>query len=117
MIDLLKEDKEIHLYYGGEVLRDYLHVPDVCSAIKLIMERGEVNTIYNIGSGKPVKFFDIIMFARKYLKSKSKIVSIEAPEFYRKVQTKNFSLHVRKLKNLGFEEEISLQEGLKRLCH
>lgn len=116
LISLLKENKEISLYDGGDVLRDYLHVEDICRAIKLVMEDGDINSIYNIASGKPRKFHDIIMMAKEYLGSSSSINSIEAPEFYRLAQAKNFSLNVDKLKNLGFEEKLSLEEGVKLLC-
>jgi len=116
LMNLLKENKELTLYDGGDVLRDYLHVDDVCRAIKLVMEKGELNTIYNIASGKPYKFYDIISKAKEYLGSSSKITAIDAPEFYKKVQAKNFSLNVDKLKRLGFEEKISIDEGVKLLC-
>lgn len=116
LIGLLKENKEINLYDGGDVLRDYLHVEDICRAIKLVMEKGETNSIYNIASGKPEKFFDIIMLAKQYTKSDSKVSAIEAPEFYRLAQAKNFSLNVDKLKKLGFEEKLPLNEGVKLLC-
>lgn len=116
LIGLLKENKEINLYDGGDVLRDYLHVEDVCKAIKLVMDKGELNTVYNIASGKPKKFYDIIAMAKGFLGSDSVIKSIEAPEFYKKTQAKNFSLDVSRLKQLGFEEEIALEEGIKILC-
>jgi nucleoside-diphosphate-sugar epimerase len=116
LIELLKKDKEISLYDGGDVLRDYLHVEDVCSAIKLVLKKGKMDSIYNIASGKPQKFYDIIMSAKKHLGSNSNITSIEAPEFYKKTQAKNFSLNVDKLKSLGFEEKIYLEEGIKLLC-
>ena len=54
MIDLLKENKSIDLYDRGEVLRDFLHVNDVCEAINLICEKGK-NDIYNVSSGHPSK--------------------------------------------------------------
>lgn len=117
LIQQLKENKEINLYDGGDVLRDYLHVDDVCAAIKLIIDKGETNSIYNIASGKPMKFRDIIMIAKKHLGSSSTINSIETPKFYKQVQAKNFSLNVDKLKVLGFEENISIDEGIKTLCH
>ena len=116
LIGLLKENKELGLYDGGDVLRDYLHVEDICKAIRLVMDKGELNSIYNIASGKPRKFYDIIAMARDHLGSESEIKSIEAPEFYKKAQAKNFSLEVSRLKALGFEEEISLEEGIEILC-
>ena len=117
LIGLLKENKDLSLYDGGDVLRDYLHVEDICSAIKLVIEKGEINSIYNIASGSPEKFYDIIMLAKKFTKSNSNITAIEPPKFYQLAQAKNFSLNVEKLKKLGFNEKISLEEGVKLLCH
>lgn len=117
LIGLLKENKTISLYDGGDVLRDYMHVEDICSAIKLVMEKGETNSIYNIASGKPKKFYDIILLAKQYIGSNSNITPIEAPAFYKLAQVKNFSLNVSKLKHLGFEETIPLEQGIKLLCH
>lgn len=116
LMNQLKENKELTLYDGGDVLRDYLHVDDVCRAIKLVMNKGDLNSIYNIASGKPERFYDIIKRAKDFIGSSSKLTAVEAPEFYKKVQAKNFSLNVEKFKKLGFEETLSIDEGLKLLC-
>jgi len=117
LVNQLKEHKDVNLYDGGNVLRDYMHVEDVCRAIRHVMEKGDINTIYNIATGKPKKFVDIIQFAKDYVGSSSKLVPIDAPEFYRLVQAKNFSLNVDKFKSLGFEEKITIEDGIKMLCH
>jgi nucleoside-diphosphate-sugar epimerase len=117
LIGLLKENKDVNLYDGGDVLRDYLHVEDVCAAIKLVIDKGETNSIYNIASGRPLKFYDIIMIAKDYLSSDSAIKAIETPGFYKQVQAKNFSLNVKKLKALGFKENMPIEKGIKLLCH
>lgn len=116
IVSLLKENREVDLYEGGDVLRDYLHVEDVCSAIRLIIDKGDANTIFNIASGRPEKLYGIIMNARNYLGSKSVINSSETPKFYRQVQAKNFSLNVDRLLALGFEPSLPIAEGIKILC-
>ena len=116
LVNQLKENNEINLYDGGDVLRDYLHVDDISRAVNLIINKGELNSIYNIASGKPKKFYDIIMYAKQYLGSERCINAIEPPDLYKKVQAKNFSLNIDKLKALGFSEKMSLEEGLELLC-
>ena len=116
LVNQLIENSDVNLYDGGDVLRDYLHVKDICRAIMLVIEKGEVNNIFNIASGKPMKFRDIIQIAKRLTKSTSNINSIKPPEFYEKVQAKNFSLNTDKLMNLGFKETISIEEGLQILC-
>lgn len=116
MINLLKKDEEIFLYDEGKYYRDYTHVNDVAIAIKKIIDYGELNSIYNLGSGNPRLFCDVIFMAKNIISSKSKITSIDTPDFYKKSQAKNFTLNVDKLKSLGFIPSISLEDGLKELC-
>jgi nucleoside-diphosphate-sugar epimerase len=116
MIDCLKEDKEVKLYEGGNVFRDYMHVNDVCNAINLLIEKGNVNEIYNIGSGKKYFLKNIISSCIKVLNSKSKITSIPTPEFHKIVQVKNMYLDNKKLLSAGFVQNISIEEGIKLIC-
>lgn len=116
MIDLLKKNEDINLYEDGYVFRDLMHVKDVCEAIKLVCDEGELNTIYNIGSGKPVTIRSIMKQAKEYLNSSSKFNSIDTPKFHDIVQSRDFYMDVSKLKSLGFLQKISLEEGIKSLC-
>lgn len=116
LINKLKEDEDVHLYDGGKVLRDYMHVDDYCRAMMHLINTSEVNQIYNISSGEAYQFFEIIDTAKEFLNSKSKIIPIDTPEFYNKVQSKNFTLCTNKLNSLGFEKTISLKDGLKIMC-
>ena len=61
--------------------RDYTFVEDTARAIDLIVEKGEVNSIYNVGSGDFRTIKEVIMMAKEYTSSKSNIVSVETPEF------------------------------------
>jgi len=116
MINLLKENKEINLYEDGYVLRDMMHVFDICAAIKMICENGEYNSIYNVGSGKPISIRYIIEYAKTILNSSSKINSIETPKFHNLVQSRDFYMDVSKLHSLGFKPKISIEDGIKMIC-
>jgi nucleoside-diphosphate-sugar epimerase len=93
-----------------------MYVDDVCEAINLVVEKGEYNQIYNIGSGIPVSIGEVIDIAKTKLNSKSKIGYIDAPEFHKIVQSKDFWMDVSKLKSLGFEQKVLLNDGLQILC-
>ena len=116
MINSLKENKPINLYDGGEVYRDYLHVKDVCNAINLICIKGNKNEIYNVGSGSPTKLKYMIDLACDYTNSKSKINYIEPPIFHKNVQSKDFWMENKKIKDLGFKQTISIEETIRELC-
>jgi len=116
LINKLKNNEEIQLYDKGKVLRDYMHVDDVNRAIMHIIKYGSINQIYNVATGQPRLFCDIIGMAHAELKSKSKITYIETPIFYRSTQAKNFSLNIEKLSQLNFSPKIPLELGIKELC-
>ena len=116
LIGLMKEDKDLVLYDDGMQLRDYMHVGDICRAMKLVMEKGEINSIYNIVTGNPLPFKNIMEKARDFLGSKSKFNYVDYPEFNKIAQAYNYSVNGDKLKALGFKPQISFDEGLKSLC-
>ena len=116
MIANMRDGQPIRLYNEGTDIRDILHVQDVCRAIDLVITKGEKNQIYNIGSGQPTKVGDIINKAKELLNSSSEIVSVPSPKFHSVVQTKDFWMDTTKLKSLGFEQKISLDDLIKQLC-
>ena len=116
LIGLMKEDKDLLLYDDGMQPRDYMHVSDVCRALKLVIENGWTDSIWNIAAGNPLPFRTIMVKARDYLGSKSKFKYVETPKFNKIAQANNYSVDVTKLKGLGFEPKISFDEGLKSLC-
>lgn len=116
MINLLKENKDILLYDGGSYLKDYMYVNDVCRAIKVILDHGELNEIYNISSGETIKFNQIIKDAKKIIHSKSNIISTLTPKNQKFIQVKNMTLNNKKLMDLGFSLSLTFEDGLKMLC-
>ena len=115
MVSQIAENQPVELYEGGDVVRDLLHIDDTVRAIHLVIEHGELNTIYNIGSGEPTYLRDVIDIAVKLTDSKSKISSIPTPDFHKQVQAKDFYLNTAKLTSLGFKQLISLEDGIRSL--
>jgi nucleoside-diphosphate-sugar epimerase len=107
MINQLKNNEDINLYDGGNAFRDYLYVDDAVDAINLILQKGEKNTIYNVGSGVPTYIGKAIEYAKDKLNSTSNIGSIPPAEFHNIVQTKNMVLDITKLERLGFKPKYN----------
>lgn len=103
------------LYYGGEVLRDYIYVDDVCTAIKLCIDKAPINQIINIGSGIPYRFIDIINKAIEYSNSRSIIQHIKPSNFHNIVQVRHSYLDTTKLQSYGFKIEYDIDTIVKRL--
>lgn len=117
LADKLKNNEEIGLYHNGQFYRDYMHVSDVAKAIELVCTEGKENSIYNIGSGEKILFKDIIDQIIRETNSKSVVKEMAVPEFHQKIQVKDFYFNTNKLKELGFKPSISIEQGIKSLCH
>ena len=115
LIREIVENRDVHLYYGGEVLRDYIGVEDVASAIKLCIEKSPPNQIINIGSGRPHKFLDMINKAIEYSQSSSKIVHISPTQFHDIVQVRHSYLDTSKLVSLGFKQKKDINKIIEEL--
>lgn len=117
MISLLKKNHPIKLFDGGDYLKDYMSVNDVCKAIDLVLKKGELNEIYNIASGTSQTFRSIITTARDILGSQSELIDVPMPDNQKHIQVKNMTLNIEKLQTLGFSCDMSFYQGLQTLCH
>ena len=108
-------NRDINLYDNGANIRDFMHVEDICRAINLVVKKGALNNIINIGSGVPHNFIDMMSYVKEKTNSQSKFTFIEAPDFHKVVQIKNMYLDVTKLKGLGFKQKYSIWNGLDML--
>lgn len=109
MINELKAGRDVNVYDGGNLYRDYIHVSDAARAIKTIMDKGEVNTIYNVGNGKPLLFKDMIEYAKELIGGEGKLNPIEIPQFHKTVQVRSMWMLSDKLKSLGYEPKYDLE--------
>lgn len=110
IIDKLKCDEEVNLYNYGKFKRDFIFVDDVCNAVNFLMKHSNVNEIYNVGTGIITEFRTPVEYCKNILNSKSKINYLSNPSF-------EFYMNVDKIKSLGFEHKINLDEGLKIICN
>ena len=112
LVNRIRTNEEIEIYENGEILRDFIHVEDVCRGIDTILESGNLNEIYNLGSGVATKFGDLLRAYAKQVGSSSSFSSIQTPTFHKIVQVKDSYLNIDKVLNLGFrlQRPISTQE-------
>lgn len=117
---LIKEtvnNRDLHLYYGGDVIRDYIYVDDVCAAIALCINTAPTNQIINIGSGTPYKFLDIIEKTVEKTNSFSRVINIEPSTFHNLVQVRHSYLNNSKLKSYGFKPQYNMDNIIDKLIN
>lgn len=60
VIELLEKGETIPVYGDGSNVRDWLYVKDHCSAIDLILSKGQLGEVYNVGGGTELSNLDLV---------------------------------------------------------
>lgn len=116
-IKLLKEDEKVTIQGVGDNVRSFLHVDDVSSAIQLVLEKGVIGEIYNIG-GDDEDEYTVLQVAHMLIEMIKK--STNYAEFItyvpdRPFNDKRYYISNDKVKELGWNKTISFENGLKNL--
>lgn len=74
MISNALENKQLPVYGDGKNVRDWLHVYDHCSAIDLVLHKGAVGEIYNIGGNNEKKNIEIVKLILKNLNKPESLI-------------------------------------------
>lgn len=96
--------------YGKEVVRDYIYIDDLAKAIVILLDRGKIGSIYNIGSSKGLKNSDVVTLVIKNLKDTPlKVNFLEKRPF----DVSYNVLDINKIYNdTSWKPTISFEEGL-----
>ncbi|RRT41921.1 hypothetical protein B296_00028378 [Ensete ventricosum] len=100
------------IHGDGSNVRSYLYCEDVAEAFEVVLHRGEVGHVYNIGTTKERRVIDVA-------KDVCKLFSLEADSVIEFVDNRPFNdqryfLDDQKLKNIGWSERTTWEEGLKK---
>jgi len=55
ILSSLKNKTNIPIYGKGENIRDWMYVEDNCKAVGLVLEKGKIGNVYNIGANNEIK--------------------------------------------------------------
>lgn len=104
--DFLKgiKNKKVILYDDFDAEYDYIYVKDAANSILFAIEN-EIEGIFNVGSRKGVKVFEIKKIFEDIIKDKFEI------EFKEKRKGKDI-LDINKIKRMGFEIKYSIKDGI-----
>jgi nucleoside-diphosphate-sugar epimerase len=101
--------------YEGPLIRDFIHVADVAQAIALILEKGELDSVWNIGNGVPQSVEQIILHIHDLFLT-GQIVRVPVPEFHKTVQVQDMYLDVSKLDALGFQPQHDIYQTCEEIA-
>jgi nucleoside-diphosphate-sugar epimerase len=115
LLNKLKNNEDVELYNNGNVIRDYMYVDDCCRAIMTCIESANLSDILNISNSEPMSIGEIINYSKEKINSKSKIKSIDSPEFHKIVQIENIYLDNTKLLKLGYTPKTNVYSAMDKI--
>ena len=105
------EDLPLPVYGDGLQVRDWLYVEDHCKALDLLIEKGKVGEVYNIGGGNEKKNIEITKLILKNLKKPESLIKYVED---RPAHDRRYSLNFDKIKKLGYKPSENFEELLDK---
>ena len=112
MIANALNDKPLPVYGKGENVRDWLYVEDHCRAIDLILHKGRIGEVYNVGGHNEMRNIDIVrLICQKLGKSESLITYVTD----RKGHDMRYAIDPTKIHSeLGWLPETKFADGIDK---
>ncbi len=105
-------DKKLPVYGEGKNVRDWLYVEDHCKAIDLIIRKGRVGEVYNIGGHNEMHNIDIVKIILKELGKPESLIEHVTD---RKGHDQRYAIDPTKIHNeLGWLPETKFKDGIKK---
>ena len=105
-------DKPLPVYGEGINVRDWLYVEDHCKAIDLIIHKGRVGEVYNVGGHNEMRNIDIVKLICKELGKSEDLISYVKD---RKGHDMRYAIDPTKIhRELGWLPKTSFDEGIKK---
>ncbi|URE43806.1 Rhamnose biosynthetic enzyme [Musa troglodytarum] len=103
---------QLPIHGDGSNVRSYLYCEDVAEAFEVVLHRGEVGHVYNIGTKKERRVIDVA-------KDICGLFNLDPDSVIKFVDNRPFNdqryfLDDQKLKNLGWSERTTWEEGLRK---
>jgi len=115
MIELLKRDRKCTIHGTGEVIRNFINVNDTVDAFDCIIKKGKTGEIYNIGCEDEFRVIDIVKLIIKYIKNTTDYDRYIEYVEDRKFNDKRYHIVYNKLKDLGWRQRVSFEDGIKEV--
>ena len=105
-------DRPLPIYGDGLNVRDWLYVEDHCRAIDLIIRKGKVGEVYNVGGHNEMRNIDIVkLICQELGKPESLITHVTD----RKGHDRRYAIDPEKIhRELGWLPETKFEDGIKK---
>ena len=105
-------DKKLPVYGTGENVRDWLYVEDNCSAIDLIIRKGRVGEVYNIGGHNEKTNLEVVKTILKEIGKGENLITFVKD---RPGHDRRYAIDPAKIyREFGWLPQTSFAEGIKK---
>ena len=112
MIANCLNDKPLPVYGEGLNVRDWLYVEDHCKAIDLIVRKGRIGEVYNVGGHNEMRNIDIVKLIVHELGKSEDLITFVTD---RKGHDMRYAIDPTKIHNeLGWLPETKFADGIKK---
>ena len=112
MISRALNDEQVPVYGNGENVRDWLHVYDHCAAIDLILHKGKVGEVYNVGGHNERTNLEVVKTVLKALNKPESLITYVKD---RPGHDLRYAIDPQKLENeLGWKPVYTFDTGIKQ---
>jgi len=105
------DDKPIPIYGDGLQMRDYQYVEDHCEGIDVVLHRGIIGEIYNLGTGVETRNIDMAYAILRLLNKPDGLLQYITD---RPGHDRRYSLSVEKVKGLGWQSRHTFEQAIEK---
>ena len=121
-IKQLKSGNPVTIQGDGSARRSFLHIDDTCSAFDIILHKGVIGEIYNIGTNPGESEYTVMEIAKLLIELIVPKEEIKYDDYIKYIPDRPFNdsryfISNKKLRDLGWEIKIKFFDGLLKLVN
>ncbi|PIR66718.1 MAG: dTDP-glucose 4,6-dehydratase [Parcubacteria group bacterium CG10_big_fil_rev_8_21_14_0_10_36_14] len=109
----LLEDKKVPVYGDGAQIRDWLYVEDNCKGIDIVLHKGVLGEVYNIGANQNPEI-DNLSLTKKIINACGKNETFIDYVKDRPGHDRRYAIDTKKISDFGWRPEVSFEDGLTK---
>lgn len=111
----LLNNQKCTIHGKGNTRRNFIFVEDMCKCIMKVIEKGEINQIYNIGTNDEYSVMEIATKLIYMIKGNH----VNPNDYYEYIEDRYYNdyqyrIDFSKVQKLGWKSQVSFDEALKR---
>ncbi|MCA9924429.1 MAG: dTDP-glucose 4,6-dehydratase, partial [Anaerolineales bacterium] len=103
------DEEPLPVYGDGRQMREYQYVEDHCEAIDIVLHKGKLGEIYNVGTGEEMENMEMVELLLETLNMPHDLIRHVAD---RPGHDRRYSLHLDKIKALGWTPRHTGREAV-----